>query len=295
MFPFTPTERALILAAAIAAILWAVWSVWRLVYLRSRRSAGEMYVRIGMILFLAVLGVQLIGVAEEWDFYTGNLRHILLLPGEVLAVCLFVLMPCAIIEERRKRAQATGQIVSAMSEEWVMRVARMYFWWLVGLLLLMPFGLYGQLFGPTWTIFIGPVGFVSAMALFMLSGAPIGKRFLGICPRGLSERFPALARSEILLRRLMKVVGIVATIALVTLMVAARWDGVAGMPVFAQRAHYALVSHSVSVEVSRLRYCIVGTAFHAAWYLGASFVILLSMNALMFAKIPKQKAHYARK
>lgn len=291
MFPFTPLQRALILAAGIASILWAMWSALRALHPHWRKLGWDCYVRIGMVVFLLAIGLQFIGVAEEWDFFTRNPKHILLLPGTGFAACLLVLLPATIVEERRKRSRPTrpGQLVFTMSDESVIRIAAAYLGLLVVILPLMVFGLYGQLFGPPWTFFIGTVGFASAMGVFGFSRAEIGKRFLRICARGLSERFPALRRLEIPLRHSMKIVGVIATIGLVTLVTSARLDGVAGTPVFARRAHYALVNHSVPTKVSRLRYCLAGTGFHVAWYFGASYAILLAMNALMLARIPNPK------
>jgi hypothetical protein len=178
---------------------------------------------------------------------------------------------------------------SVRSDAPVVRMAVAYFVTLAVLLTLMPFGLYGQLFGPQWTFFIGSVGFVSAMAVFGLSRTSLGTRFLRSCPHGLSERFATLQRFAIPLRRAMRVAGLIATIGLVTLAAAARLDGVPGTPVFAHREHYALVNHSVPTEVSRLRYCFAGAGFHIGWYCGASYALMLAIHALMFARVPNPK------
>ena len=176
-----------------------------------------------------------------------------------------------------------------MSDAAVIRFAVAYVWLLVLILPLMIFSLYGQLFGPTGAFYLGPVGFVSAMGVFVLSRAAIGKRFLEVCRCGLSERFPILLKSMMPLRRSMKIVAIVAAIGLVTLAASARLDGVAGTPVFAHRAHYALVNHSALTEVSRFRYCLVGAGFFVAWYSGAAYAILLAIHAIIFARMPNLK------
>lgn len=206
-------------------------------------------------------------------------------------MCVFVLLPAIILGPRRQRelVSAPPQPDSSGSKASAVRLAVAHLALLVVLLLLMPFGLYGQLFGPTWTFFIGVVGFVSAMAVFGLSRTSLGARFLRACPHGLSDRFAALQRFEIPLRRAMAMAGIIATIGLVTLATSARLDGVPGTPVFAQRAHYVLVNHSVSTEVSRLRYCFAGAGFHVAWYGGAFYALLLAIHALIFARVPDQK------
>ncbi len=171
----------------------------------------------------------------------------------------------------------------------VIRAAIAYLAILVAFLPLILLSMYGQLFGPLWTFFFGVGGFVCAMALFGLSRTALGSRFSRACPKGLSERFSGLRRLDIPLRRAMTGVGLVATIGLITLAATARFDGVPGTPVFAQREHYVLVDHSVPTEVSRLRYCLAGAGFHVGWHCGALFASLLAIYALIFARVPNPK------
>lgn len=178
-------------------------------------------------------------------------------------------------------------VTPTQNDEQYVRFALMYLCWLFLLLPLTLFSLYGQLFGPTWSAFFGMAGFLSAMAVFFLSGQALGQRFIRICPHGLSERFPGLRKLDTPLQRVMLLVAWVATIGLITLFASARLDGVPGTPVFAHREHYIFANHSTHTEVSRLRYCLAGTGFHAAWHFGALYAILLAIHALIFARIPE--------
>jgi hypothetical protein len=178
-------------------------------------------------------------------------------------------------------------VTPTQNDEQFIRFAFLY---LCGLFILVPltlFSLYGQLFGPTWSIFFGIAGFLSAMAVFFLSGQAPGQRFIRICPRGLSERFPGLRKLDAPLQRAMLLAAWAATIGLITLFAFARLDGVPGTPVFAQREHYIFTNHSTHTEVSRLRYCLAGVGFHAGWHFGAIYGILLAIRALIFARIPE--------
>jgi hypothetical protein len=177
---------------------------------------------------------------------------------------------------------------TAQTDVPVIRVAMAYVVTLIVFLLLAPLSLYGQLFGPPWTCFIGVLGFASAMPLFGLSRTQYSASFIRACPSGLSDRFTSLKKLEIPLQRAMRVIGLFAFIGLVTLAATARLDGVPGTPVFAHREHYILVDHSVYTEVSRLRYCFAGAGFHVAWHCGEMYAILLAIYALVFARLPKQ-------
>jgi hypothetical protein len=244
-----------------------------------------------MAVFLLLFATELLGVAREWTFFADHPKRILWLPVTAFAMGVFVFVPAAILEQGRKRGLASAPPPSQSYEGSAsdVRLALCYLSMLVVLLLLMPFGLYGQLFGPTWTFLIGVVGFLSALAVLWLARSSAGIRFLRACPRGLAERFPRLQKSEIPLRRAMKIAGLIFTIGLVTLAATARLDGVPGTPVFARRAHYVLASHSVSTEVSRVRYCLAGAGFHVGWYGGASYALLLAIHTLVFARVPNPK------
>ncbi len=182
----------------------------------------------------------------------------------------------------------TDNISTDQEDLSLIRKAVIYLGFLAFLLPLNLFSLFGQLFGPTWTFFLGIAGFVSAIAVFILTREAPGEQFVRVCPHGLSERFPKLRSLEIPLRRVMKLVGLVAAAGLITLAVTARLDGVPSTPVFLQRTHYVLVNHSANTEVSRLRYCLAGTGFHVGWHFGALYTILLAIYALVFARIPKK-------
>ena len=172
------------------------------------------------------------------------------------------------------------------NDERFVRSALLY---LGGLFILVPlvlFSLYGQLFGPTGAAIFGIIGFLAAMAVFFMVRQPLGQRFLRACPRGLSERYPGLAKLDVPLQRAMYLAALAATIGLVTLFASARLDGVPGTPVFAHRDHYIFINHSTHTEVSRLRYCLAGAGFHMAWHFGALYAILLAIHALIFARIP---------
>jgi hypothetical protein len=181
----------------------------------------------------------------------------------------------------------TDPVSPTQNDERFVRSAVLY---LGGLFILVPlvlFSLYGQLFGPTGAAIFGVAGFLAAMAVFLLARQPLGQRFLRACPRGLSERFPGLARLDVPLQRAMYWVALAATIGLVTLFASARLDGVPGTPVFAHRDHYIFNNHSTHTEVSRLRYCLAGAGFHVAWHFGTLYGILLAIHALIFARIPE--------
>ena len=178
-------------------------------------------------------------------------------------------------------------VTPTQNDEQFVRFVFLYLCWLFILVPLTLFSLYGQLFGPTWSIFFGIAGFLSAMAVFFLTRQPLGQRFIRACPHGLSERFPGLRKLDVPLQRAMYLAALFATIGLVTLFASARLDGVPGTPVFAQREHYIFANHSTHTEVSRLRYCLAGAGFHAGWHFGALYAILLAIHALIFARIPE--------
>jgi|GEM_PF-4372526 len=119
--------------------------------------------------------------------------------------------------------------------------------------------LYGALFGPHWFFVFGILGFLLAVG-----GCVYSERcFVPSCLQGLVQRFPWCRSFRGLLTRLGKVAGFGAAVALVTMFLSARLDGVPDgqTPVFAPLSEYVLTKHGKRMEISKLCYWTIGTSF----------------------------------
>lgn len=279
----------LILGAAGVAVLLAGWNLLKAFHPRLYRGERR-YAPIGLAVLLLVCAVECVAVVYAMPFVR---RHPLWLP--TLAVAgLTVSFLAGFYDDRRKKLSSppkvTEQVHSAESDLVLIRKAVLCAKVLGVSLGGIVFSLYGQLFGPQWAWIFGVAGFLLAMSVFMFGERHrLGVRFREICPQGLSGAFARLTTLKSGLLRGIKAAALCFFIAMVTFIGAVRFvDGVPeGAPVFAPRQRYLLNDHSHFTEVSRLRYCVAGAAFHTAWHAGAFCATLLALHVLIYGEMPK--------
>jgi hypothetical protein len=126
--------------------------------------------------------------------------------------------------------------------------------------------------------------FLLAVAILPLSHHPVGVRFVQACPDGLSGPLPRLRALRLPITFSLRIAALCTVVSLVTMFTAGSKGVGDSRPVFAPRERYVLTNHSKTTEVSRHRYCVAGSAGHAAWHSGVAFGSLMALYALTFGK-----------
>lgn len=284
--PFTSAEKTSIFVGLTLAVLMVIWSVFRAFRERTLlKRCGWFGAAVLMLLFI----IEAVAAVHESSFFADNPQRLLVLPttGMAIVACLFVIFGFGTKRNVRTASESILKEETAESRQFLVRGAFIYAIVLVAFLPGILLSLYGQLFGPQGFWIFGVAGFLLAMAVFFLARHSLGVRFLRSSPSGLSGRYGRLQGLKAPLRQALGFAAFFATIGLVTLAVTARFGGVPGIPVFAPREHYYLSNHSVTTEVSRLRYCLAGVGFEVGWHAGASCAVLLALHALFFGCVPK--------
>ena len=147
----------------------------------------------------------------------------------------------------------------------------------VGLLLSLYTCLVG---GPPWiprvTILSVLLALPGCIFVFIKNREPAG-------PEGLSGAFPWVRIGAGPLTRAAQVVAVAWVIAWPTFFILSFIPGgIESGPVFASREKYELVNHGKRTEISRLRYCIVGTSQFVAFHTTGMALFLLALCSFLF-------------
>jgi 4-hydroxybenzoate polyprenyltransferase len=288
--PFSELQQLFILGANAVFVLVALGNLLRSFHTGLRRGLPIRFTSAGLAILAVVVAVESAVIV-----YAPYLvpQHPTWFPvPPILALVTFYL--CARIDDVRERSQAEAEVKkkqggqSRLTEGSVVRLAT----WCARLLAISVattlFSLYGELFGPDWTMILAVMGLLLTMAVFMVSRHPLGLRFLQFCPQGLSGHCPILAKFKHQIQRALAVVGACAFLSVALLFISAHAAGVPadGLPVFAPRKHYVLTNHGRRTEVSPVRFFAAAAGSQVGWHAGLLFATLLALHALLYGELP---------
>jgi len=152
-------------------------------------------------------------------------------------------------------------------------------------LLAIPISLWRVLFSPGVDIILSVVVFlIGAFAMFCIEISFIRNRLL-LFGKGLSEKKPGILLLKRPLAMLLKVMlWMTVILGIISFCVLAFGGVVKDLPVFAERADYLIYDQAKDIEVSHLKYFLIGSCFFITSHLMALFLTVYSLYWIMFGE-----------